>query len=69
MFNQKPHRQAWRRSGSLLTFLKQSQLRTQEQILGRQCCAAAEKSTAEADAIRNENLKDNSQPQQLPEPT
>lgn len=37
------------------------------QIFSSQRCAAAEKLTAEADAVRNHNLAVNSQPRKLPE--
>ena len=49
------------RPGSLLTFLEQGQLLTQKQILSSQRYAAAEKSSAEADTIRNDNLEGNCQ--------
>jgi hypothetical protein len=49
-------------SSSLLTLLEQPQLLMQKQILGDKCCAAAEKRSAEADAVSNNNLEGNSQP-------
>jgi hypothetical protein len=46
--------------GSLVTLSKEGQLFTQEQIFGGQRCAAAEKRSAEADAVRYHNLAGNS---------
>src|SRR4051794_37475207 len=51
----------------LFTFSKEGQLVSQDQILGGQRFAAAEKPIAEADALRNCNLAGNSQPRKLPE--
>jgi hypothetical protein len=54
------------RPGSLVTFLEQCQLLTQEQILGGQRFAAAKKSCTKAERIRNDNLQGNNQLRHLP---